>query len=515
MKKNFWIYILCFAVTLNLLGEDDIPPAYGSITGNVIDAASQEPLSYVNVVIRNSQDSILTGGITDDQGSFVIKEIPEGNNKVEIQFIGYEKITREIDISRVKARHNLSTISLQESTQQLEEVVVRGEISTVTQKIDRKVINVGKDLTSTGTNASELLNNVQSVSVDGQTGAISLRGNENVKILVDGRPTNVSAAQLLQQIPSSSIKSIELITNPSAKYNPEGMSGMINIVLYKNATLGLNGSINGGISVGKNVKYNGAMDINYRKGKVNLFANYGGNTGKNEGGGEVTRYDNNSYSLFENHSKSTSHLLKMGADVYLNTSNTLSVYTTQNLYDGQRQASTLIYFEDIINSDNPREYLQDNYSGTYNLNFVRGFEEEGHSIEFEVSYSLSDQREDGIFEQLMNLEDPTSNYMDDTHNDVTSTIVNLDYTNPLSENAKLEVGLETRFRGTRNQYNSTQHRFQFDDNLMMIPDGNGWFLTTPLGNTSFTYDRNIYSAYTNYGHQFGKFSMQVGVRVEQ
>ena len=119
----------------------------------------------------------------------------------------------------------------------LQEVELRRN-PTVVQKIDRKVINIGKDLTSAGASAAEIMNNIQSVSVD-KDGNISLRGNSNVRILIDGRPTNISPSQLLQQIPSTSIKSIELITNPSAKYNPEGMSGIINIVLNKNANLGL------------------------------------------------------------------------------------------------------------------------------------------------------------------------------------------------------------------------------------------------------------------------------------
>ncbi|MCK4746483.1 MAG: TonB-dependent receptor, partial [Bacteroidales bacterium] len=488
MKKILCIYLIIIGLTTNVRADDDNPPsAYGSISGIVVDAASNEPLPYVNVVVRNSSDSILTGGITDDKGTFMIKAIPEGNNKVEIQFIGYEKITTEVVVSPGKARHNLSTITLNESSQQLEEVVVRGELSTVTQKIDRKVINVGKDLTSTGTTASELLNNVQSVSVDGQTGNISLRGNENVKILVDGRPTNVSAAQLLQQIPSSSIKSIELITNPSAKYSPEGMSGIINIVLYKNATLGLNGSVNGGLSVGRNVKYNGALDLNYHKGMVNLFANYGGNTGKSDGGGELTRTDNSSYSDFFNANDNTSHLFKAGADLYLNKSNTLSFYTTQNLYDGVRSANTMIYFEEILDSDNPSENVKDNYTGSYNLNFKHDFGKAGHNIEFEVSHSLTDKNEDATFDQLIDQEDLTTNYIDDIHDDVTSTVMNLDYTNPLSENAKLELGLETRYSGTRNRYNTDRHRFLYDEFNMIIPDGNDWFLTAPMGNSSFMY----------------------------
>lgn len=126
-------------------------------------------------------------------------------------------------------------------------------------------------MTSAGATASDLLNNVQSVSVDSQSGNISLRGNENVRVLVDGKPTNIPASELLKQIPSSSIKSVELITNPSAKYNPEGMSGIINIILNKNANMGFNGSINTGVEAGHYVRYNASTNMNYKTGKVNFW----------------------------------------------------------------------------------------------------------------------------------------------------------------------------------------------------------------------------------------------------
>ena len=516
MKRTLFAIAILIFLTFNAWADDDNPPsAYGSITGLVLDATSKEPIPFANVVVRNSGDSILTGGITDADGNFVVTDIPEGNNKVEIQFIGYEKITKEIDVSRAKAKHNLSTINLNESGLALDEVVVRGELSTVTQKIDRKVINVGKDLTATGTTASELLNNIQSVSVDSQSGEISLRGNENVRILVDGRPTNVSAAQLLQQIPSSSIKSIELITNPSAKYSPEGMSGIINIVLYKNSTLGFNGNINGGVSVGKNAKYNGALDFNYRKGKINLFGNYGANTGKSEGGGDIWRTDNSSHSAFDNNSDKSSHLFKVGADFYLNESNTLSVYTTQNLYNGYTRTGTMIYFEEVLTSDNTKSVDADNHTGSYNLNYKKDFSKKGHNLEFEGSYSMTDKHEDGFNEEFLNPDDLTSNYMEQIYDDVSSSVLNLDYTNPITENIKLEMGLETRIRSMSNQYGTDRHQFLYDENGMKIPDENDWYFTAPMGNSAFTYDRNIYSAYTNYGQQFGKLSMQLGLRVEQ
>ncbi len=179
---------------------------------------------------------------------------------------------------------------------------MRAETSTVVQKVDRKVINVGKDLTSAGTTASELLNNVQSVSVDSQTGQISLRGNSNVRVLVDGRPTNVPAAQLLKQIPSTSIKSVELITNPSAKYSPEGLSGIINIILNKNANLGFNGSVDSGVTAGHYVRYNGSTNLNYKTGKVNFFLNYGFNGGDQYNFGFVNRpgFNNQDFRFIKN-----------------------------------------------------------------------------------------------------------------------------------------------------------------------------------------------------------------------
>ncbi|MFV7236909.1 TonB-dependent receptor plug domain-containing protein [Flavobacterium sp. ZB4R12] len=169
----------------------------------------------------------------------------------------------------------------------MEGVEVVNERSTIEQKIDRKVINVGKDLLSAGATAAEIMNNIPSVSVDPQTNAISLRGNSNVRILIDGKPTNIDASQLLQQIPSTSIKQIELITNPSAKYNPEGMSGIINIVLNKNSKIGFNGSINNGVTFGKTPKLNSSADMNYRTGKFNIYGNYGLNTGKQSNRGFI------------------------------------------------------------------------------------------------------------------------------------------------------------------------------------------------------------------------------------
>ncbi len=481
----------------------------GSLTGIIIDVKTKLPLPYVNVVIRDANNKIITGGITDDKGTFVIKKITEGKNTIEIQYMGYKSYVRKLDFSSKISAHKLGTVELEEDTELLGEVTVRAELSSVTQKVDRKVINVGKDLTAAGATASEVLNNVQSVSVDSQTGTVSLRGNENVRILVDGKPTNISAAQLLQQIPSTSIKSIELITNPSAKYNPEGMSGIINIVLNKNANIGFNGNVNLGVTRGVNTRANGSLDLNYKTGAVNFFLNFGANGGKRNNYGEVLRHSENGdgeiiladdiLQKFEFNSENNSQLLKVGADIYLNKKNTLSFYTTQNFSDGVFDGTTKIFRGTDLDYHSLMKSETDNSTGTYNLNYKMDFEKEGHNLEFEATYSESDSPEDATYKELLNPIDLTSNYMDGIENDYTNTLLNVDYTNPLTENTKLELGVELRLNDTENSRVTNQHDFTNNE----------------IGNSAFTYDRSIYSGYVNLNHKIDKFTMQMGARLEQ
>ncbi|MFA9370112.1 MAG: TonB-dependent receptor domain-containing protein [Labilibaculum antarcticum] len=496
----------------------------GSLTGLVVDVKTKQPLPYVNVVIRDANSKLITGGITDDNGQFSIKKIDLGKNSVEIQYMGYKPYVIKLNFSSKISAHKLGTVELEEDTELLGEVTVRAELSTVTQKIDRKVINVGKDLTAAGATASEVLNNVQSVSVDSQTGTVSLRGNENVRILVDGKPSNISAAQLLQQIPSTSIKSVELITNPSAKYNPEGMSGIINIVLNKNANIGFNGNVNVGMTRGVNTRSNGSLDLNYKTGAVNFFLNFGANGGKRNNYGDVLRrsVDENGQVIlpdnimqeFEFNSDNNSQLLKVGADIYLNEKNTLSFYTTQNLYDGLTDGITKIYRGNVLDNQSLMRTESDNTTGTYNLNYKIDFEKKGHSLEFEATYSESDSPEDATYSELLNLTDLTSNYFDDVENEYTNNLFNLDYTNPLSEETKLEMGLELRINDTENSKASNQHEFVYDNLGNRISDGD-WYETVLKPNSAFTYDRNIYSGYVNLNHKIDNFSMQLGARIEQ
>ncbi|MGJ8744723.1 TonB-dependent receptor domain-containing protein [Polaribacter sp.] len=512
MKKIILLaFLIVSANTFSQMAKDKLPKP-GVIKGKVIDKSTKEVLPYVNIVIRDFAKKILTGGITDENGLFEIKDIPKGKSLVEVQYIGFKLYSKKISITNKNKELNLGTIALEEDNATLDEVVVRAETSTVVQKVDRKVINVGKDLTAAGTTASELLNNVQSVSVDSQSGAISLRGNDNVRVLVDGKPTNISAAQLLKQIPSTSIKSIELITNPSAKYNPEGMSGIINIILNKNANMGFNGSVDTGITAGHYVRYNASTNMNYKTGKINFFGNYGYNGGENFNKGFVDRPGQNNQD-FQFVNDNQSHLVKIGADIYLNDKNTLSFYTTKNWFNGGGSGRTLVNTaNNVLISNANNQQLQENKSNTYNVNYKIDFEKEGHNLEFEATYSNTDSPEDAqntdILKNANDADYKIYNYTNDIENDRNNSLINIDYTNPISKDGKLELGLEYRTNSTANTNLTDQEREIRDVNRTIT----GY---ERVGNSSFDYDRKIYSGYINYGHKFGKLTMQLGTRFEQ
>ena len=508
MKKIITPIFILFSICLFAKGFKASAPKNIKIKGIIIDSRTREPIPYATVILKNEMSDNFSGSISDELGYFEIKKVPEGKYLIEIQFIGYEKLNLQVEVNSNSSDLDLGLIELEEVTENLQEVEIRAETSTIVQKIDRKVINIGKDLTSAGANAAEIMNNIQSVSVDND-GNISLRGNSNVRILVDGRPTNISPSQLLQQIPSNSIKSIELITNPSAKYNPEGMSGIINIVLNKNSNLGFNGNINAGVTRGLNTRINGSLDLNYRAGKLNFFANYGLYDGKSETRGEAKRVENNSDLGFNWINDNTSHLLKTGVDYYVNDKNILSFYTVQNIFNSKAtRSSTVNYLNgDFENLDQISVADQENNTQTYNLNYKHNFNDEGHSIELEANISNTEGPEIAVFEELNNPGNPILNYEDNIMNDRNNVTVNVDYENPISKKSKLELGFESRIIDMENERNTTQYGFVYDD------DGNVIGLE-PLEDTQYQYDREIYSAYATFSRKLEKWTMQLGARFE-
>ncbi len=514
MKRSTIFFVLFGFLTIHAQTSTNpsSPLNVGVISGKVVDKALQQPIPYASIAIKSKTDnSNITGAITKEDGTFEVKGIPEGESIVEVSYIGYRSYTRDLSITRRNRKQDLGTIALEEDVAELEGVEVVAERSTIEQKVDRKVINVGKDLTTSGPTASDIMNNLPSVSVDQQTGDISLRGNQNVQVMVDGKLSNIPAAQLLRQIPSTAIKSIELITNPSAKYNPEGMSGIINIILHKNVNLGFNGDINLGLNYDDNARFNSGINLNYRNGKLNFYGNYSNNIGKNFNRGNVFRVDDNSDQRFEFIDNNKSHVYKVGVDLYLNDKNTISVFTNQNLFDGKNEGTTRIFFFDnpSLNLNQLFNNTLDNISSQYNFNYKLDFAKEGHNIELETDYNTFENDEDADFRFTgpaaglpgSNTED----YRDLIGTERDRLTINLDYTNPLDDKTKLELGLQARLFNSDIGRNSTQ----------IVPnpfDLTAVDINTPV--TDFDYSRDIYSAYATLGKTLGKWSIQAGARFE-
>jgi len=493
--------MLCIYVApISTWASNDIK---GSVSGTVIDKNLQEPLPYVTVAIQKKDGELLTGGVTDDNGNFKISNIPEGSYTVTAQFIGYKTNKTNITISSASKNIQLGTLELEEDMASLDEVTVTAERTTIQQKLDRKVITIGKDLTTAGPTASDIMNNLPSVNVDQQTGDISLRGNQNVRVMVDGKLSNVPVAQLLKQIPSTSIKQIELITNPSAKYNPEGMSGIINIILNKNTMVGFNGNANVGLTYEEEAKFTSAVDLNYRNGKFNFFGNWGHNTSKNQNNGRISRPDDASEQVFDILEKRRSNLFKVGLDFYLNDKNTLSIFTNQNLFEGGADGLTSVFYynDPTFNQQQLFNAFSDNRSSQYNFDYKLDFEKEGHNIELEADYNTFTNDEDMDFNFTGNAF--LENYEDASDTDRDRLTVNLDYVNPLNETTKLELGVQALLFETNIAYRSTGNSLNSAGNLVPTPS------------TDFDYKRDIYSAYATYGKSFEKWSVQLGARVEQ
>ena len=505
MKSNhrlFGLLILLFSFTA-FAQPKPVEVITGSVTGTVIDTHLNQPIPYATIVIAKASGETLMGGITNDDGDFEIKKIPEGNYTVKIQFIGYDTATHNLIIDREHRENNLGTIRLEAVAAELDAVNVVAERTTIEQKIDRKVINIGKDLTTAGATAADIMNNIPSVSLDQQSGALTLRGNSNVQVMVDGKLSNLSPDQLLKQLPSNSIKKIELITNPSAKYNPDGMSGIINIVLHKNATIGFNGDVSAGLSYEKNAQFNSGLNLNYRNGKFNLYSNYSNTISKNANYGTISREGDNSIQYFDMLNDRKSHLLKLGLDIYLNAKNTLSVFTSQNSFKGMPGGNIDIVYADDSSLNLMQDFgaAMDNYSQQYNLDYKLDFEKEGHNIEFEADYNTFDADEDTYFNFTGTT--PLSDYEDFVDTKRARTTLNLDYVNPLSESEKLELGVQALLFHTDIGYSSTGQSFNASGNLVPTPD------------TQFNYSRDIYSAYVSYGKKYETWSYQAGLRAEQ
>lgn len=485
-------YLFLILFTTSTIGYGQLnSEALGSISGKVMDKNLQQPIPYASISLKTATGEVVTGTISNDQGEFEIEKIPYNIYTLVIQYMGYASFSKEVVVSAEEKAIVMESIYLITNVSELEGVVVQAERTTIEQLIDRKVVHVGKDLSSSGSSAAEIMNKIPSVRVD-MDGNISLRGDGNVRVLVDGKPTNIDAATLLKQIPASSIEKIELITNPSAKYSPEGMSGMINIVLKKNSNLGFNGTLTGGVTMAEHIKSDASLNMNYRSGKFNFYTNLGVNAGESEKLGFINEVGGPAEDLHIL-SEEQGQLVKIGVDYYLNDRNVISLYTNQNFINEDLTLLTRVTYPETSEQNYEQDLFagEDGLSSTYNFNFKHDFEKEGRALELEMDYNGYDN--DEFSEYIFSGNPELQSYADTDHNQRSNYIANLDYVDPLSEHTKLELGTEVRLRNSENDYSSTNEALQ--DML-------------------YSYKETIYSLYGTFGQDFDQWAYQVGLRLE-
>ncbi len=494
--------MICFVTTIAVFSQNN-KKNLGSLSGIILSAKSNKSLAYATIICKDKKHTIINGSITNKKGEFKIAKLPLDSIIINVQFIGYKNFYKKVLLSTKTPNLNLNKIYLEEVTDILEEVIVDSKVSAVEQKIDRKIYNVGEDLNAAGTNSLELLENIPSVQVDFQNGAINLRGNSNVRVLVDGKPSNLSSAQLLNQIPASSVKSVEIITNPSAKYSPEGMSGIINIILKKNTFIGFNGSATLGVEQSINTRPSGSFDFNYSVDKFNFYGNYGLDFGKFETNSFLERLDKELKQDIRFLDNSVTNYTKLGVDFYINPKNTLSFYTTQSNTNTDFFVDTKTVFETNLIFDSENLSIFKNRETAYNLDYKVDLKDDGEYVELEINYIKSKNPQEDIITENLNRNNKEFNFTNTIANDNSIFLANLDYTKPV-KNGLLELGLETRIQNVFNSIETNQE-IQTNTNQSLIPKGN----------SALNYDREIYSGYINLSKEYTKISWQAGMRFEQ
>ena len=503
--------------------QGDNAPAIGKIKGVITDNKTKQPVEFATVALFKLKDSsLVTGVVAGPKGDFQLSELPFGRYFMKINFIGYKQLV--IDTIAIKPKNvevDLGQIKLKDNTELLGEVEVATEKSTIQLGIDRKVFNVEKSIVSEGGSATDVLQSIPSVSVD-IDGNISMRGSGNVTVLIDGKPSSItgsSRAAILQQIPASSIESIELITNPSAKYDPDGMSGIINIITKKNKLNGFNGSVTLGAGTGD--KYNAGASISYRNSKVNVYANYGFRSNNRTGSGSTLRQNilsDTTFFLRQNSTslnKNISHNAKAGLDFYINDKNTIGASVTYNV--GTENSNEAVNFFEADNYDiTSASYSRDNYKGDtpisldYNLNYRKTYTKPKQELIFDATYSdgTGDAIERYVERDYIGkyASKNTTPFKQNTETKSKNNVISaqVDYVQPLKNNMKWEVGAKTTLRTIGSDFVSEEFDYTSD---VFVSDTN---LTN-----NFIYTENIYAAYSTFSGAIKKFGYQLGLRVEE
>ncbi len=512
------LFLLSFIfISINLLAQSQ----RAIVKGKTFDSLSTTPLSFSGIRIFKSQEKKLeTESVANEAGNFSV-ELNYGRYYAQVDFMGYKPFkTAEFIVSKEHAVHDLGIIRLAPSVNTLQEVVVQAEKSFMQLSLDKKIFTVGKDLANAGGSASDILTNIPSVSVDPE-GNVKLRGSDNVRILVDGKPSGLvsfKGGSGLQQLQGSMIDRVEIITNPSARYEAEGMAGIINIVLKKDKRQGFNGSFE--LTTGYPTNFGGAANLNYRHKKVNFFINYGIAYRKQPAVGslyqEVYGKDTTSILKQTNNGRITgfSNNIRGGLDYYFNENSILTASYLFRRSDANR--ITDIRYEDYINTTSnltgisTRRQDEDEVepNSEYALNYKKSFGQKGHELIAEVKYLDNWESSQQLYTQRFFLPNGSENIskgiLQKSPNDEYEKqwLLQVDYIKPIGKEGKFETGLRSSFRNMENDY------------LVTEKNASGNFVPLPGLDNDFFYDEKISAAYGILGNKSKKISYQAGLRAE-
>lgn len=506
--KKFKHALTLLLLTLSFLGFSQERPQAKKVkvTGKVIDKTTNQPLEYATVTFQNTKNpSDVAGGITDAKGEFQF-EINAGIYDVKVEFISFKVI--EMKQRNLLKDTNLGSFALEEDATMLNAVEVRQAVSTVSMKLDKKVYNVGQDMIVKGGTVSDVLDNVPSVSVDSD-GTVSLRGNESVRILIDGRPSNaINMAEALRQIPADAIDKVEIITNPSARYDAEGGAGIINILLKKGKNQGINGVVTA--TGGNPETYGITGTVNFKNENINLFTTQGYNYRTSPGNSMTdTHYlsPNAQYRFIDerrnNERVREGYNGSFGFDWFLDETITWSNAFSYRNDSGNNPDNTFFYnYDDNRNLISTRHRLNNQITSgenvEYSTNFIKKFKKDGHQLTFDGNVSLNTDDDSAFIFDNVNTDERTFNNQKQT-----TTQLQADYVLPIKENSRFEAGYRGSF---------TENIVKFQSDSLNVAT-NQYETNFNLSN-DFEYKENVNALYAQFGSKINKFSYLLGLRWE-
>lgn len=489
------------------------------ISGRVVDSSSNVPLPSATIQVYSSPSrQLVTEFVSEENGTFSVL-LAAGKYYLELSFTGYHPYS-SATVQLQKEAVSLGDIQLTSLTAELEEVIVQAEKSSMKLSLDKKVFNVGQDLANAGGSALDVLSNVPSVSVDPE-GQVKLRGSDNVRILIDGKPSGLvsfKGGSGLQQLQASMIERIEIITNPSARYEAEGNAGILNIILKKEKKQGFNGSLE--VTAGNPDNFGAAANLNYRHRRVNFFINYSLAYRENPGRSNIYQevYSGDSLSILKQENdlllKGLNNNIRGGIDFFFTERSVLTGSYLFRRSDAERVMN--IRYEDyLFNTNNltristrRQDETEDEPNSEYSLVYKRTFNEENHELVAEAKFLDNWESSNQLFTQRFYKPDGQpanpAGLIQNSLNDESEKqfLLQLDYTKPIGKGGKFETGLRSSIRKMTNDY------------VVSEQDSMGSFIPLPNFDNVFFYDENIHAVYGILANKVKRFSYQAGVRAE-